>query len=1092
MKELAANPMQTAAFLHEESARTKRSTQVSISFGEKMDRESLRQAWDRVCAAHEILRASFARSSAGEVTVRVADSGGTVWRELDWQALKPEEIPVRWTETQDSDASEPFEAQALVRLTEILLPGGCAHYMLTVPAFLLDEASLARLLLDWLIALERSLATVETAAPVPASLAAWTHPAKEPLVLHPRPVGHSFVGASLKIGREETARFLEACKALDPGVVLECLWALALRRLGASGNVSIRRFDARQSRHDVGYFENWLPVVHNWDSPNWLSDACARHESAAANAWIPVSSALAEGEATFPVTDLQTGFLWSGAEINDIIHTALPRWINFDARVHRSRPDFLLLEARPGLSLEVHGPLPGESTARELLLRLAGLIEAFESFAGKPPAQIPLLVPQEIRQLREWSRGAEPAEHPANTLLAFRESVTNFPDMVAVRDGDYELTYRELDALSDRLAAHLAQASLAGGWHVALFLSPSSWIAIALIGSWKAGNACLALDPAAPPEWIESMLSSHDAGLVLCDAASAPLLDTSTRRRIVLDQEWDSLELAELPEASYKPDSPAAILPGHSDGIAPILRALTHEMLVAAAREGARLLDFRAGDSFLAHAAAGGGAFFDEWLIPLLSGGSVRIADNDLLDPVHAKATHVRLTAPEWNNQAARWARGDETFESPLRVVAVEMGTASKLSHDVWNHCTGGKVNAVTFFSLPGLCGLGIAGPATPDGTLLSVGKPVAGAEAAITDSDSHDLPPGFCGQLWMKFPGWKSLSDPHGRRGIETGLRAWRTSAGDIRLEGSSAPGLACPSRVADLLSHPNVFDACEGEQLWGLGQAEGAIMVTEWPLTRGGWIDQTLLPRPQSVHQAPSQQKPHAVAVPTPVKASAPWIPISVLQPEGASSLVLVPSASGVPETYRDLVAALGITRRILAITARGAAHPEAPHTTIEGAAASWIDALLEEDPTLSFDLCGFGFGAIAALEMARQLVAAKRSVPGLILIGAPAPQTEEAPGWLASMKNAFKRLNAPGRVEPFAAIGEPARTHESAWNRYRFVPCDVHARIIIPSDFPPDAGPAWLDLLPSADVEQVKCTWSEMLAFPAVKRLASIIGS
>jgi len=1072
--------MQAAAFLQGE----KRNTQVSISFGEKMDRAALRQAWEMVCARHDILRSSFTRSMSGEVTVHVADSCETVWRELDWQALKPQEIPARWAEAQAADASEAFDALTLVRLTEILLPGGGAHHLLTVPQFLLDEPSVVRVLLDWLIALERPLPVAEPSQPASASPSAWALPESEPLVLHPRPAGHD--SASLKIGREETARFLAACKAMDPGVVIESLWTLTLRRLGATGNVSLRRFDARRSPHDVGYFENWLPVAHSWGT-NWLSEACARHETAAANAWISPASALAAGQ----VSGLQTGFRWSGPEINDIVQTALPRWINFDARISQSRPDLLLLEARPGLSLEVHGPLGRKPAARELLARLAGLIEAFGSFEAKPPDQIPLLVPQEIRRIKEWSRGPEPAEHPANALEAFRGIVEKFPDGVAVRDGDYELTYRELDVLSDRLAAHLAHVSLAGGWHVALFLSPSSWIAIALIGSWKAGNACLALDPSAPPEWIESMLSSHDAGLVLCDAASAPLLDTSTRHRIILDQEWDALEVAEpagLPDPACGPDSPAAILPGHADGIAPIIRALTHEMVTAAAREGAHLLEFHPGDSFLAHSAAGSGAFFDEWLIPLLSGGIVRIAEDDLLDPVHSMATHVRMTAPEWNNQAARWTRGEETFESPLRVVAVEMGTASKLSLGVWNHCTGGQVKTVAFFSAPGLCGLGIAGAATPDGPLLVVGKPVPGTEAAIADADSHDLPPGFSGQLWMKFPGWKSLSNNRGRRGIETGLRGWRTPDGDIRLEGSAAPGLDCPDRVADLLSGKNVLDAFEGDHLWVLPHCEGAIAVAEWPLTRGGWIDPSLLPKPQSPPQAPEPPKPQTPAAR--VKVTIPWVPVSVLQPEGSDPLVLVPCASGVPETYRDLIAALGNKRRLLGLTARGAAH--APHATIESAAAAWIDALLEEDPTLSFDLCGFGFGAIAALEMARQLATAKRPVPDLILIGAPAPQTDAAPGWLASMKKAFKHLDAPGRVEPFTAIGEPTHTHEAAWNRYRFVPCDIPARIILPSDFPPEAGSAWLDLLPSANVEQVKCTWPEMLAFPAVKRLATIIGS
>ena len=472
----------------------------------------------------------------------------------------------------------------------------------------------------------------------------------------------SSIAATLAVGRDESRAFLDSCKSksLDPRAVLQSLWALLLRRLGATGNVALGQFDARHCPGEAGYFENWLPVVHCWDSKDWLRDAQQGYDATAANAWISPASALAASPTTFALDSLKTGFAWRGPEVRDLIQTALPRWINFDARIQRARPDLLLLEVRGGtqLSLEIHGPLASEALGRDLLGRLAGLMQSLDSLDGKPVAQIPLLLPQETRTLKEWSRGPEGLERPPNALAAFRNSVDKFPQNVAVRDGDYELTYGELDTLSDRLAAHFTHASLAGGWHVALFLSPSSWIAIALFGSWKAGNSCLALDPAAPPEWIESMLSSHDAGVVICDAASAPLLDASARRRIVLDQEWDNLETGELPSPEITPDSPAAILPGHPDGTPPQIRALTHELLVAAAIEGARVLDFGPSDSFLAHSAAGGGAFFDEWLLPILAGGTVRVADDDVLDPVSGNATHIRLTAPEWSNQAARWSRG--------------------------------------------------------------------------------------------------------------------------------------------------------------------------------------------------------------------------------------------------------------------------------------------------------------------------------------------------------------------------------------------------------------------------------------------------
>jgi AMP-binding enzyme/Thioesterase domain len=1095
MNERAANPMQAAAYLRNRNAAGIHHTQVSVSFGERMDSGALRAAWDLVCATHPVLRSQFTRSAAGDVTVQDAPGAKTTWRELDWQTLKPEEIPDKWESLQKSDAGDPFDQNSLVRLTEIQLPGGASHFLLTIPSFLLDESSIARVLLDWLVALERQPTTPSEAPPPLASTSAWTDLlklAEAPLVLHPGQPSPASITATLAVGRDESRTFFDTCesKSLDPRVVLHSLWALLLRRLGATGNVTVGQFDARRSSWEAGYFENWLPVVHSWTSKDWLRDAQQTFDAIAANAWVSPASALAAS--SLPTDSLETGFVWRSPEVRDLIQTALPRWINFDARIQCGRPALLLLEARAAtrITLQIHGPIGSEALGRNLLERLAGLMQSFDSLEGKPVGQIPLLLPQEVRILKECSRGPEGLERPPSTCAAFRNASSHHPKNVAVRDGDYELTYAELDSLSDRLAAHFAHASLAGGWHVALFLSPSSWIAIALIGSWKAGNSCLALDPAAPPEWIESMLTSHDAGVVICDAASAPLLDASTRRRIVLDQEWDNLETGEVPGPEITPDSPAAILPGHSDGTPPQIRALTHELLVTAAIEGARVLDFGPSDTFLAHSPAGGGAFFDEWLLPILAGGTVLVSDDELLDPVSGKATHLRLTAPEWNNQAARWSRGEAQVPTPPRIIAVESGTASKQSLEIWNHCTDGNARTITFYSPAGLCGLGLAGDAAAEGSLLMVGKPTPDVEASICDADGQDVPPGFSGALWMKFPGWKKNSQPRGRRGIDTGLRAWRNGKGLIQLEGPAGRFPDSSPAAVRLRSLPNVIDCVIGEQTWTLSPAsvEGTISVPEWPLTRGGWIDEASLPRPEppanpKIPKAVPQEKPRQVV---------PWTPVSVLQKDGSSTpLVLVPTASGVTATYSDLVSALGNGRRILGLTARGACDPEACHTTIEGAAAAWIDALAEDDPSLSFDLCGFGYGGIAALEMARQLAAAKRRVPALILIGTPPPQVERPSGWLSSMKSVFKRLNPDeDRVEPFTSIGEPAQTHEAAWRRYRFVPCPLQARIIIPSDFAPEAASAWLAILPSARLIPVKCTWAEMLAFPAVKRLASII--
>jgi hypothetical protein len=72
--------------------------------------------------------------------------------------------------------------------------------------------------------------------------------------------------------------------------------------------------------------------------------------------------------------------------MNDIIHTALPRWINFDGQIQPVRPRGFSLEARPGTRLEltISGPFSTEGAAKQILARLAFLINGLAASAVKP------------------------------------------------------------------------------------------------------------------------------------------------------------------------------------------------------------------------------------------------------------------------------------------------------------------------------------------------------------------------------------------------------------------------------------------------------------------------------------------------------------------------------------------------------------------------------------------------------------------------------------------------------------------------------------------------------------------------------------
>ena len=110
----------------------------------------------------------------------------------------------------------------------------------------------------------------------------------------------------------------------------------------------------------------------------------------------------------------------------------------------------------------------------------------------------------------------------------------------------------------------------------------------------------------------------------------------------------------------------------------------------------------------------------------------------------------------------------------------------------------------------------------------------------------------------------------------------------------------------------------------------------------------------------------------------------------------------------------------------------------------------------------------------------------------VGAVPPHTEQNSGWLAKVKRTFRRSNADDRVEPLPPENETAVRHLAAWRNYRFSTSDFAARIILPADLSQEVVSSWMEILPAAEFEFTRSAWADMLARPAVKRVASILNS
>ncbi|MBF6188705.1 non-ribosomal peptide synthetase [Nocardia farcinica] len=151
------------------------------------------------------------------------------------------------------------------------------------------------------------------------------------------------------------------------------------------------------------------------------------------------------------------------------------------------------------------------ATVAATAARFVRLLAAATAGPDLPVGALPLLDGAEYAALT--TRWAGPAA--ATTLLPdlFAAAAATAPERVAIVGGDRELTYRELDQTSARLARALMARGVGPDDVVAVGVPRSPEFVTAVWAIAKAGAAWVPVDPAYPAERIEHML--RDSGAVL-------------------------------------------------------------------------------------------------------------------------------------------------------------------------------------------------------------------------------------------------------------------------------------------------------------------------------------------------------------------------------------------------------------------------------------------------------------------------------------------------------------------------------------------------------------------------------------------------
>ncbi|KXT10319.1 hypothetical protein AC579_1116 [Pseudocercospora musae] len=231
-----------------------------------------------------------------------------------------------------------------------------------------------------------------------------------------------------------------------------------------------------------------------------------------------------------------------------------------------------------------------------------GLRQICASKDGERVEDISLLSDADLNSLCRWNATLPT---PISTCVheLFDATANQYPDAQALCAWDGELTYRELNALSDSLSRQLVACGVKRGDVVPLCFEKSMWMPVAALGAMKAGAACVSVDCTQPEGRLKTILSKIQPKYILTSSANRGMASRLYDAKILLanrehiaDQPINSVDLPKVvPEdllyvvfTSGSTGEPKGVTTTHEN----FASAVTHQREKLKVYHGSRVFDF--------------------------------------------------------------------------------------------------------------------------------------------------------------------------------------------------------------------------------------------------------------------------------------------------------------------------------------------------------------------------------------------------------------------------------------------------------------------------------------------------------------------
>ncbi|MEO7583965.1 MAG: amino acid adenylation domain-containing protein [Ferruginibacter sp.] len=444
-----------------------------------------------------------------------------------------------------------------------------------------------------------------------------------------------------------------------------------------------------------------------------------------------------------------------GLDFGDKLHGAALRISND----HEKNPlQFCWLDYGNGqpLKLQVHfGKAYFNEQEIELLIqRIIFIIEQFSGALHNNIGDIEIVPPAEKMLIEKFNQTA--IEYPAGKTIIdlFAEQVNNNPDNIALVFEDRQLSYKELNELSNKVAHYLITKGVKQDTLIPICMKRSVEMIAGILGILKAGAAYVPIDPEYPEERIRFMLEDINAAIIITSSECVKKIGNSAATDIVLlDDNWPEISrqssgnlntsintnhLAYVIYTSGSTGRPKGVLIEHS-GVVNLINAQSSFFNIDASE---RILQF---SNYCFDASV------EQIFLALFNGAALIMFPEGLQLNINLfetflkeqRVTHLHATPSFLENIQP------VIYESLKRVIAGGDTCKKELAAN-WKHSvhfyneygpTETTVTAIEYYD-------GINEAA--DTNSLPIGKPIANTRLYILDKNQSILPIGVEGELYI------------------------------------------------------------------------------------------------------------------------------------------------------------------------------------------------------------------------------------------------------------------------------------------------------------------------------------------------------